>query len=340
MATMAEQSFHVFQHHQHLDHDGFVRYPEPPRSAFASPPLGMSMAPDSVFVGGGAGGRRSYGRPVGYPTSTGGATSAMSFEPCLYGDAASYVLNGRSSPDEGNMRLPSSGLSSAPSAPSSAMGSPQSNHGQLGAAHEWNAHGLSVQPGIVGNDYMEYFSGAGMEDLSGFVDFGSNKTFVGMYSLPPSVSMASELSANSSDWVPSQIISTLASNPAPIPDTVNLVSASISFLFFFPSRRWPGALSRPPSSLRGSPASPFALAVVTLRDRYPWAPLLSCASSLRVGSCRVGRCTVALRLIEPMALHSFCSCPVPAVVFHPHPRHLFLTPDACSQYNDLHHDPD
>lgn len=198
MATMAEQSFHVFQQHQHQhqrqhhDNDGFVRYPEPLRNAFASPPLGMNMAPDSTFVGGGGGGGGgSFPRRDMYPATAStaaaatpsAATAAMGFEASLYGESANYVLNGRASPgsypDEGDMRLPSSGLSSAPSAPSSAMGSPQSNHGQLGALHEWSAHGLAVQPGIVGNDYIEYFSGTGMEDLGGFVDFQTNKTFVG-----------------------------------------------------------------------------------------------------------------------------------------------------------------
>ncbi|EQK97946.1 hypothetical protein G6O67_000020 [Ophiocordyceps sinensis] len=194
---MAEQSFHVFQQHQHQhqrqhhDNDGFVRYPEPLRNAFASPPLGMNMAPDSTFVGGGGGGGGgSFPRRDMYPATAStaaaatpsAATAAMGFEASLYGESANYVLNGRASPgsypDEGDMRLPSSGLSSAPSAPSSAMGSPQSNHGQLGALHEWSAHGLAVQPGIVGNDYIEYFSGTGMEDLGGFVDFQTNKTFV------------------------------------------------------------------------------------------------------------------------------------------------------------------
>ncbi|PFH61304.1 hypothetical protein XA68_17721 [Ophiocordyceps unilateralis] len=178
------QPFHMFSPHQHHhhDHDSYGRYPEPPRHAFASPPLGMGMANEATF--GGLARRELY--PGGTTT-----TGLGGFDPAsLYGDA--YVLGGggRASPgsyrEDGDMRLSSSGLStaSAPSAPSSAMGSPQSNHGQLSAAAEWTAPGgLAVQPSIVGNDYMagtEYFSGAGMDDIGGF-DFTvghAAKTFV------------------------------------------------------------------------------------------------------------------------------------------------------------------
>lgn len=106
----------------------------------------------------------TYPRRDLYPASGRAATgsisaTALGFEAPMYGDSTRYVLNGRASPDEGDARLSSLGLSSAPS---SAMGSPQSNHGQLSAAPEWSAHGLAVQPGIVGNDYMEYLSGPGI----------------------------------------------------------------------------------------------------------------------------------------------------------------------------------
>ncbi|RDA88948.1 hypothetical protein CP532_0675 [Ophiocordyceps camponoti-leonardi (nom. inval.)] len=177
-----QQPFHVFAH----QHD---QYPEPPRHAFASPQLGMGMCAEAAAFGAGSGLTR--GREM-YPTTATTTGPAMGgFDPAsLYGDA--YVL-GRASPgsyrEDGDMRLPSSGLStaSAPSAPSSAMGSPQSNHGQLSAAAEWTTTpgGLAVQPSIVGNDYMagaEYFSGAGIDDLGGF-DFTTMghtaaKTFV------------------------------------------------------------------------------------------------------------------------------------------------------------------
>ncbi|KJZ75685.1 hypothetical protein HIM_04842 [Hirsutella minnesotensis 3608] len=184
MAAMADQSFHTFPHPHH-DNDGYVRYPDPPRNAFASPSLGMSMTPETIFAGTfPRSGRDLYPSHTSAPSAA--AANAMGLEASFYGDAANYVL-GRASPtshpEENDMRLPSSGLSSAPSAPSSAMGSPQSNHGQLSAASDWSNHGLAVQPSIMSNDYMagaEYFSGAGMDDMGGFVDFGAPaaKTFV------------------------------------------------------------------------------------------------------------------------------------------------------------------
>lgn len=114
---------------------------------------------------------------------------------CSYGEHAKYLLNGsRASPglylDDGDMRLPSSSLStaSAPSAPSSAIGSPQSHHDQPGAVLEWSNQGLAVQPTVVGSDYVigaGYLSGAGLEDWGGF-DLGATqaKAFVGKFRAP------------------------------------------------------------------------------------------------------------------------------------------------------------
>ncbi|KAH7119317.1 hypothetical protein EDB81DRAFT_237303 [Dactylonectria macrodidyma] len=115
-------------------------------------------------------------------------TTSMGFEPALYAEAApNYMLNNRSSPgmyDESDMRLPSSSRStaSAPSAASSAIGSPQSNHGQMGAVPDCAPQSLGVQPSIVGNDYIagsDYpsFAPHGMEELA--FDFGPAKGFVG-----------------------------------------------------------------------------------------------------------------------------------------------------------------
>ncbi|KAL2670807.1 hypothetical protein Neosp_014609 [[Neocosmospora] mangrovei] len=107
----------------------------------------------------------------------------------LYAEAPNYMLNSRASPgmytDESDMRLSSSSLStaSAPSAASSAIGSPQSNHGQMGAVPEWAPQGLGVQPAIVGSDFMAgadfgSFAGAGMEELN--FDFPATKGFVAL----------------------------------------------------------------------------------------------------------------------------------------------------------------
>lgn len=115
------------------------------------------------------------------------ATTMAGLEQTLYGTengVPSYTLNNRTSPsiypDDGDMRLSSSGLStaSAPSAPSSVVGSPQSHTGGHMGLPEW----ATMQPTIVG-DYMtggEYptFSSGNVDDLSTF-DFTHPKTFVG-----------------------------------------------------------------------------------------------------------------------------------------------------------------
>ncbi|KAI9902890.1 hypothetical protein N3K66_002242 [Trichothecium roseum] len=113
--------------------------------------------------------------------------TTMGFEPSLYTGPPPFVMNhtnDSASPglyaEDGEFRLPSSSLSTA-SAPSSAIGSPQSNSGQNNG-HEWGIRGHSAQPGIVGNDYInsaEYTGyGGPMEELAfdfsvpvkGFVD--------------------------------------------------------------------------------------------------------------------------------------------------------------------------
>ena len=169
MASLAEQPYQsLFPPQQH--NDDFTSYPEPPTATFASgSPAGLRVGADAPF------GSNSYSAVV---TTTG------SLEATLY----------RTSPatthfEDGDMRLSSSSLSSAsvPSAPSSVVGSPQSNHGQLGLP-EWHSHAVHTQPSIVGNDYMagaEFFTGPGMDEFGAF-DFGGppHKPFVGMF-FPP-----------------------------------------------------------------------------------------------------------------------------------------------------------
>ncbi|KAF7546212.1 hypothetical protein G7046_g9364 [Stylonectria norvegica] len=174
--AMIEQSFAMFPNRS--DTEEFVRYPDNGHAVFTSGPSPMDLS----IPGQGFGSFPRSGHEV-YPTT-------MGFESSLYAEApnVNYMLNSRASPgmypDEQDMRVPSSSLSSAsaPSAASSTMGSPQSHHGQMGGVPEWTPHGLGVQPTIVGNDYMagsEYstFAGPGMEELA--FDFGQAKGFVG-----------------------------------------------------------------------------------------------------------------------------------------------------------------
>jgi hypothetical protein len=179
MVSLAEQSFSMFPS-QH-DSDDFGRYPETSHTsgAFGHVP---TTGPMDLTIGGEVLGAfpRSAHEVYTMPTTVG-------FEPSLYAEASHYVLNGQHSPgmyaDDCDMRMPSSSLSTA-SATSSAIGSPQSNHGQGAAVGDWSAHGLGVRPSIVGNDYMsapDYgYAGTGMEDIT--FDMSNAKGFVGEFS--------------------------------------------------------------------------------------------------------------------------------------------------------------
>lgn len=168
---MTEQSFTMFLQQDDKDMTRYLDHSH--NIAFTSGPMNMSITADAFSA---------YHGPL--PTTIG------SLDQTMYGTdngIPNYILNSRTSsstyPDDGDMRLSSSGLStaSAPSAPSSVVGSPQSHAGHLGVP-EW-AH---MQPNIVG-DYMtggDYptFSSSNVDDLSTF-DFTHPKTFVGEYFL-------------------------------------------------------------------------------------------------------------------------------------------------------------
>jgi hypothetical protein len=166
MTSIMEQSYSMFPRPTE-EHD-FMLYPDPPaRTGYASPPLEIQYSPEGF----------------GYPHCSGLENGAM------YTDAPHYPYNGRLSPvvyaDEGDMGLPSSNISSAsaPSATSSTVGSPQSNHGQLSFVPEYGQNALGVNPSIVGQtDYLngtEYsFGGPELQDFK--ITFDNSKPgFVG-----------------------------------------------------------------------------------------------------------------------------------------------------------------
>ena len=171
MSIMAEQHPSVmFRRPDHSDRD-FMLYPEPPpHSGYASPPLDVDMSPDAYSF--------PHGIPDGFPS--------VGFEP-VYTDNAHFIHKGRTSPtsmyhDEAEVQMPSNlSTASAPSAPSSTVGSPHSNPGQLAFMPEYQQHtGLGVSPGIVGHGEFfsgtEYYSGTGMEE---FIHYDSKPSFVG-----------------------------------------------------------------------------------------------------------------------------------------------------------------
>lgn len=136
-----------------------MNYPDPQQGAYSSTPVDVGLSPES------------FGAYAPRPSDS--FPSSMAYDAnTLYAEAPYNMYNGRSSPatypDDGEMRIPSSNLSTA-SASSSTMGSPLSSHGQLQPVPDWTAqHGLAVSPGIVDqHDYFpagtEYSFAPGME---------------------------------------------------------------------------------------------------------------------------------------------------------------------------------
>ncbi|KAI1336139.1 hypothetical protein F5Y15DRAFT_213354 [Xylariaceae sp. FL0016] len=168
MTLVADQSYSMFPRPN--SETDFMLYPEPPtQTGYPSPSMEMGMSPGSFGLHQGV--RDEFPQAIGfYPDS-------------------SFMYQGRTSPrmypDDGELRIPPSNLSttSAPSAPSSTVGSPNSNHGQLAYIPEYQQSGFGANPGIVGSsEYFtgtEYsaFSGPGMDEFTmtfdnkpGFVD--------------------------------------------------------------------------------------------------------------------------------------------------------------------------
>ncbi|KAK7935149.1 hypothetical protein PG985_000644 [Apiospora marii] len=161
MASMA-QPYHMFPSRPNGDADSML-YPETQMQAgYTSPPTEMQYSPEAF----------------NFPHSAGFEAAAM------YAEAPHFSYHGRASPEGGDLRVPSSSLStaSAPSAPSSTVGSPLSNPGQLAFIPEYHQNALGVNPSIVGQpDYYtstEYsFTAPVIDDFSmayetkpGFVD--------------------------------------------------------------------------------------------------------------------------------------------------------------------------
>ncbi|SPN98797.1 uncharacterized protein DNG_01838 [Cephalotrichum gorgonifer] len=152
-----EPPFDMFDRQIKIERDqySYSRYPSAPQSLFNAPmdnPMG-SYAP---FAGEPAHTQEAFTPAPAMPT--------FEYDPAsLYPDhnpGFAYNNNGRSSP--GDDRAGSSNIStaSAPSAASSAVGSPQSNHGQLAPIPAWAAaQGMNVSPDIVG--HPDYFSATG-----------------------------------------------------------------------------------------------------------------------------------------------------------------------------------
>jgi hypothetical protein len=189
--------------HMSHDRDDFnMNYAQP--SHFTSPPmdpaLEMDLPPESYGA---------YPPREAYPTT-------MAYDgTAIYAAEAPYMY-----PEDSDMRVPSSNLSTA-SASSSNMGSPLSNHCQLAPmTNEWaTPHGLGVSPGIV--DQSEYFSGHdysfghGIEGYNAQFEFVPAKGpgYVGEFSqIPRSTQFSSRQGQNRKSGSISSVMTSRASS--------------------------------------------------------------------------------------------------------------------------------
>lgn len=155
-------------------------YPEPPQGVFPSPSLTMNhhMSPEGFFR-----------RQDCYPAHA----VAFNHPGSLYTDAPFHSMFGdRMSPtmytEDQDVHLSSSSslsTTSGASAPSSAVGSPRSNHEHPPTIAEWPApQCVSLSPGIVGHsDFFvpgEYsYPAGGMDEFAQFEFTHSKPSFVG-----------------------------------------------------------------------------------------------------------------------------------------------------------------
>ena len=164
------------------------------QAGYTSPPTEMQYSPEAF----------------NFPHSAGFEAAAM------YAEAPQFSYHGRASPEGGDLRVPSSSLStaSAPSAPSSTVGSPLSNPGQLAFIPEYHQNALGVNPSIVGQpDYYtstEYsFTAPVIDDFS--MAYEAKPGFVGELSRVPRDSVSRTVAHHSSiPVVPAPLQSSLA----------------------------------------------------------------------------------------------------------------------------------
>lgn len=154
-------------------------YPDPPQGAFSAAPPQPAFSSAAIDLG--------LTSDVYYPRMT---MPGFEHSPFANDGPAGWQYGGGMSPpmfqEDREMGLPSNmSTASAPSAPSSAVGSPRSTQGQPAPMPDW-AHQGVMSPGIVGSH--EYYAGTeysfappGMEDLAPFAYTDATKPpgFVG-----------------------------------------------------------------------------------------------------------------------------------------------------------------
>jgi len=233
------------------DSEGYPIYPDPPHGVFSANAMELNLSPDGF-------GYHRTGQECFNPTTLGFDNSV------LYSEAPYNMFGGRMSPpafqDEPDMRVESSNTS-VPSAPSSAMGSPRSNHGQPQPVPEWaGPQGLGVSPSIVGqHDYFptgtEYttFHGAMDEFPTTPYDFPQPKAFVGEFARVPRShgSVSSAVSRGSSSTVVPELAVADVS-PVSVSPSLSPASSRKSSIFVSPTTS-SSSFSSPPAPAWSSP---------------------------------------------------------------------------------------
>lgn len=209
-------------------------YPDPPQGPFSAMGIDMGLTSDAY-----------------YPRFTQDLPTTMNaFEQIPFafdGPVGWSSYGGQMSPplfqEDREMGVPSNiSTASVPSAPSSAVGSPRSTHGQPAPMPDWAHQGVAMgSPGIVSHDYFagteySFAPPQGMEEIAPFAYADASKPpgFVGELPHTPR-SVASQL--------PQQLFQQQQS-PGPISPSVSRRESSCTF----PSESGP-AINTPPEAL-------------------------------------------------------------------------------------------
>lgn len=266
MVSVGHHPFTMLSRHMSEEHDQYGSiYPDPPQGAFsAAPSQPVFSAAAAIDMGLTS---DAYYPRIGHdlPTTMGG------FEHIPFvseGPAGWSYVAGMSPPpmfhEDREMGVPSNiSTASAPSAPSSAVGSPRSTHGQPAPMPDWASQGI-VSPAIVGTHECysgtEYsFAPTGMEDLAPFAYADTSKPpgFVG--ELPqtppaPAPEQHQQLAGSASPCVSRRESSCTFSESGPATDTA--YAQTVSSPMSPESSRRPSVLASPDSS--NSLSSPMA----------------------------------------------------------------------------------
>ncbi|KAF7881217.1 uncharacterized protein EAF02_007108 [Botrytis sinoallii] len=163
MVSVSDHSFHMLSRHMgNQNENDFPLFPEANMYSPQYPYNGMpnfQIEHDAAYA---------YPRTQDiYPTSTGFDSTTM------YSEVSQHFVE---SPELRGTAPSNYSTASGPSATSSTIGSPNSNHGHMVSVSEWGS-GLGINPSIVNYDNFgqgtDYNFSAGMEDFT--VDFNSAK---------------------------------------------------------------------------------------------------------------------------------------------------------------------